>query len=159
MGKTFKKSVLWLRRDLRLQDNTAAAKASKESEAVQVVFCFDQNIISKLKNEDKRITFIHGALKELDEDIKNLGGELVILLGDPKVEIVNFINNGNFDALYFNEDYESYPLKRDAYIKKALGQRAFGFTDQVIFHPSTVRKKMEHPTRYLPLLRMHGLKF
>ena len=49
MGKKFKKSVLWLRRDLRLQDNMAAAKASKDSDSVQVVFCFDQNIISKLK--------------------------------------------------------------------------------------------------------------
>ena len=141
MGKKFKKSVLWLRRDLRLQDNMAAAKASKESDSVQVVFCFDQNIISKLKKEDKRITFIHGALEELNNEINKLGGELVILYGDPKTEIINFFSEGKFDALYFNEDYEPYALRRDNHIKKSLGQKAFSFTDQVIFHPATVRKK------------------
>ena len=85
--KNYKKSIVWLRRDLRLKDNTALSEASKRSENVLVVFCFDQNILKKLQSNDRRLTFIIQTLDQLNQEISESGGELITLHGDPKVEI------------------------------------------------------------------------
>ena len=42
-------AVVWIRRDLRLQDNTALAEASKSANNVAVVFVFDSQILNQIK--------------------------------------------------------------------------------------------------------------
>ena len=141
MTKKFDKTAVWLRRDLRLADNTALAEALKSSTRAQLLFCFDKNILDKLPKNDKRLTFIIEALRELNEEASKHGGELVILHGDPALEVPKYLKKENFEALYFNEDYEPYALNRDKKVTSTLEVPIFKFTDQLIFHPLEVLKK------------------
>ena len=60
--KKYKRALVWLRRDLRLDDNTALFEAAKASEEVALVFIFDINILALLdKKTDTRINFIHNS--------------------------------------------------------------------------------------------------
>ena len=52
-----KVSVCWLRRDLRLFDNSALYHALKSGFPVLPVFVFDKHILEKLS--DKTLFFIH----------------------------------------------------------------------------------------------------
>ncbi|OYY18091.1 MAG: hypothetical protein B7Y67_07325, partial [Polynucleobacter sp. 35-46-11] len=47
-----KKALVWLRRDLRLYDNTALHHALKNNAQVWLAFIFDTDILDPLKSED-----------------------------------------------------------------------------------------------------------
>jgi len=56
----------WFRRDLRLEDNAALAKAHGSGPPVQPVFIFDSAILDRLEDEqDARVSFIYGELERL----------------------------------------------------------------------------------------------
>ena len=87
----FQRSIFWLRRDLRLEDNVALSAATKFSKEVVLVFVFDTNILDRLKDKnDRRMTAIHNSLLELDQKVRKKGSALVLLHGDPKKEILEF---------------------------------------------------------------------
>ena len=85
----FQRSIFWLRRDFRLEDNVALSAATRFSKEVVLVFIFDTNILNRLKDKnDRRMTAIHNSLLELDQKIRKKGSALVLLHGDPKKEIL-----------------------------------------------------------------------
>ena len=113
------KSVCWIRRDLRLNDNAALCSATTNSKEVVLVFVFDINILGKLNNKkDRRITFIYESLLELDQELRKKGSGLVILQGDPKIEIPEFLKRIKANAIFVNRDYEPYAKKRDKAVQK-----------------------------------------
>ena len=64
MNKPYLKSLVWLRRDLRLHDNTALYEAASQSKSISICFVFDTNILGKLKNKnDQRVDFIYQVLQ------------------------------------------------------------------------------------------------
>ena len=86
----YQKSIFWLRRDLRLDDNVALSAATSFSEEVVLVFVFDTNILDRLKDKnDRRINFIHHTLRELDQKLRKKGSALVVFHGDQKKKFLN----------------------------------------------------------------------
>ncbi|KIM03117.1 MAG: hypothetical protein KU29_12860 [Sulfurovum sp. FS06-10] len=67
------KQILWFRRDLRIHDNAILAHAKDE---VLPIFIFDTNILSKLKKEDKRVTFIYQSVLKLKQELQSMGLDL-----------------------------------------------------------------------------------
>ena len=144
-----KKALVWIRRDIRLADNTALSVACEENDEVHVVFVFDDNILSKLKDPmDKRVTFIHHGLIELHEELKNYSSGLNVLFGDPTDLIPAFAKKLKVQKLYFNRDYESYAIKRDQKVIKSLNDETIevkNFRDHVIFESTEILKKDKTP--------------
>lgn len=125
-----KRSLCWIRRDLRLSDHAALANATAQSDAVAVVFVFDTTILNKLEDkDDKRLTFIHRSLMEVNEGLKKKGSALIILKGDPKEEIPTLAAQLGVDAVYCNRDYEPSSKDRDATIRKSLEKQGVAFHD------------------------------
>ena len=143
-----KKSLVWLRRDIRLIDHTAISAACAESDEVHLVFVFDPNILTKLPSEDKRVTFIMEALIELNTELKQEGSGINILYGDPKTEIPDFAHKLGVNKLFFNRDYEPYALKRDKSVSETLKKNDIevaSFRDHVIFEHQEIVKKDRSP--------------
>ena len=142
------KAIVWVRRDIRAVDHTALSAACAENSEVMVIFVFDDHILKKLPDDDKRITFIHDALSELHQDLKKENSGLNVLYGDPSKEIVSFANKNKVDRLYFNRDYEPYALNRDKKVTEALekaGVEVKNYRDHVIFEGSELLKKDKSP--------------
>ena len=79
--------IVWLRRDLRLQDNAALYYALKENKDVLPLFIFDTEILDLLEDtKDARVEFIHHTLSLIKEDLEKIGSSLLVLHGNP-VEI------------------------------------------------------------------------
>jgi deoxyribodipyrimidine photo-lyase len=56
-------ALVWLRRDLRLDDNTALSAALQAAERVYCAFVFDTDILDSLpERADRRVAFIHGSV-------------------------------------------------------------------------------------------------
>lgn len=143
------KSVCWIRRDLRLNDNVALCSATTQSKEVVLVFVFDINILEKLKNKnDRRLTFIYESLLELDRELQSKGSALVVLRGDPKIEIPEFLKRIKANALFVNRDYEPYAKKRDKAVQNIcnnIGISFNSFKDHVIFESNELLNQSGEP--------------
>ena len=140
----YKHSICWIRRDIRLNDNKSLSAAKLNSEFVTVVFVFDTNIINSLKDRnDRRLTFIHQSLQELNTKLQTKGSQLIVLQGDPVKEIPKVAKALQVDAIYTGLDFEPYAKRRDEKVHEAL--REIGcflhlVKDQVIFSGLEVKK-------------------
>ena len=62
--------LFWFRRDLRLEDNNGLYHCLQDNENTYLVFIFDDNIISKLDQEDRRIRFIIESLQDINNKLQ-----------------------------------------------------------------------------------------
>ena len=138
-------NLFWHRRDLRIEDNAGLYQALKDSDQVQSIFIFDQNILDELENpEDPRVTFIHRQVQNLKQTYQIYGGDLDVQYGKPKEVITKLIKKYSPKRIYTNRDYEGYALDRDAEIAKLCQCQAVTFMtykDQVIFEKDEILKK------------------
>ncbi|HZX73584.1 MAG TPA: deoxyribodipyrimidine photo-lyase, partial [Cyclobacteriaceae bacterium] len=145
---------MWLRRDLRLQDNAALYYALKENKNVVLVFIFDKTILDDLEDKtDARVEFIHQSLELIQEQLKELGSSLIVLYGNP----IDIYKSLQAKTVYTNHDYEPYARERDSAIKEILEKKGISFKtykDQVIFEKDEVTKEDGKPyTIFTPYSR------
>ena len=74
--KQEKISIFWFRRDLRLEDNIALARALESGLPVLPVFIFDTQIIDELPDDDARISFIYKHLQSIHRQLGSLNSAL-----------------------------------------------------------------------------------
>lgn len=138
-------SICWLRRDLRLQDNASLYHALKNSDKVLLLFIFDTTILNKLPSkEDKRVSFIHESLIDINQEIRKYDSSLFILHDNPLAAFEKLNEQFHIKAVYTNSDYEPYAIKRDKQIGEFAKANNIVFNtykDQVIFEKSEVMKK------------------
>lgn len=135
------KSLVWFRRDLRAFDHAALHHALRESRAVHCVFVFDTVILAGLPRDDRRLRFIHASLRELDLELRRLGGGLLVRHGAARELIPLLAAELEVDTVYVNSDYEPDAIARDAAVAATLaaaGRELRSFKDQVIFEKSEV---------------------
>lgn len=136
-AKKYPQSLCWIRRDLRLSDHRALSEATRNSEKVGVVFVFDSTILDQLADrDDRRVSFIHQSLQELDEKLQAQGSKLIVLQGDPVKLIPQLAIRWKAQAVFTNRDYEPQAKDRDLSVENALQKNRIAFhsfKDQVIF--------------------------
>lgn len=129
-------SICWIRRDLRLHDHHALS-AALESGKTTVVFIFDSHILNKLLDkDDRRITFIHESLEEIEKELQKKGSSLIVRYGKPEEEIPKLAEELKVTAVFANRDYEPYAKKRDEAVRKKLEKLSISFhqfKDSVFF--------------------------
>jgi deoxyribodipyrimidine photo-lyase len=134
-------SLVWLRRDLRVFDQVALSQALQNSATVHCVFIYDTTILAGLPRRDRRVDFIHASIAEVAQELRQLGGHLIVRHADPAMEIPALAAELGVDAVFCNHDYEPQAIARDAAVERALqaaGRRFFSYKDQVIFDKSEV---------------------
>ena len=71
-------ALWWLRRDLRLTDNQALAAALAHADRVIPVFVLDPTLLDSPYVGPKRVAFLLGGLRRLDEDLRARGSRLIV---------------------------------------------------------------------------------
>jgi deoxyribodipyrimidine photo-lyase len=160
VNKIFNKSIVWIRRDIRLHDHAALHFALKRSKNVYCVFIFDTDILNDLKEkEDRRIDFIWESLKEVKLTLKKLGSDIIVRYGRPKDLIPEIVREKNCEALFFNKDYEKYAISRDDNLTNILSKEKIvveSFKDQVLYENREILTQSEKPyTVFSPYKNSH----
>lgn len=141
-------NILWLRRDLRLDDNTALTNALNSAFPVLILFIFDTNIINELPTDDPRISFIYEKLASINNELKHRGSSVYVLKGNPVQLWQELIATFEINAVYINKDYEPYAIQRDNNIEDLLKKKRIPFLrfkDQVIFEEKEISKSDNNP--------------
>ena len=152
-------SIFWFRRDLRLKDNHGLFQALESGKKVLPIFIFDEDILDLLENKsDKRVDFIVQALQTLNSFLKSKNKGIKIFKGKPLEIYKKLTENYEIEAVYSNEDYEPYAIKRDQEIADFLASKNINFhqfKDQVIFHKDEIVKADKKPyTVYTPYSKL-----
>ena len=139
-----KVNIIWFRRDLRLTDNAALYHALTGNHPVLPVFIFDRNILDKLEDKsDRRVAFIHAALEEMQNQLREPGSSLEVYYGFPVEVYKMLLEKYSIEKVFTNHDYEPYALEREAAVEKLLGDHGASlhtYKDQVIFEKDEVVK-------------------
>ena len=152
-------SIFWFRRDLRLKDNHGLYQALESEKKVLPIFIFDEDILDLLENKsDKRVDFIVQGLQTLNSFLKSKNKGIKIFKGKPLEIYKKLTENYEIEAVYSNEDYEPYAIKRDQEIADFLASKNIAFhqfKDQVIFHKDEIVKADKKPyTVYTPYSKL-----
>ena len=152
-------SIFWFRRDLRLKDNHGLYQALESGKKVLPIFIFDEDILDLLENKsDKRVDFIVQGLQTLNSFLKSKNKGIKIFKGKPLEIYKKLTENYEIEAVYSNEDYEPYAIKRDQEIADFLASKNINFhqfKDQVIFHKDEIVKADKKPyTVYTPYSKL-----
>lgn len=142
-------ALVWLRRDLRLEDHAALAAATASAERVWTVFVFDTTILAGLPRRDRRVEFIHAAVADL-----HARAGLLVRVGDPRQIIPALARELGVDAVHASHDDDPAALARDAEVAAALPCPLHTCKDHVVLERAEVLTAAARPyTVFTPYKR------
>ncbi len=146
--KPLSRALVWLRRDLRANDNAALYHALCAARQVWVGFVFDRAILGALPRADRRVEFIRDSLVGLEAQLQQLaeracapGAALLVRHGSSADELPQLAQLLGVQAVYCNHDDDPYALARDSGVRGKLadvGVALHTSKDHVIFERSEV---------------------
>jgi deoxyribodipyrimidine photo-lyase len=139
----YRRSIVWFRRDLRLDDHTALYEAARQSDAVVGVFVLDPVQLGGDRIGAANVQFFFESLADLRAEVRDAGSDLAVLRGDFAQELTAFARRVEADAIFYNLDYEPLARTRDAAVEaaaQAAGLAVHAFIDHVYFGSDEVRK-------------------
>jgi deoxyribodipyrimidine photo-lyase len=131
-------AIWWARRDLRLSDNQALAAALAHAERVIPVFVLDSALLEAHRAAEKRVAFLLGGLRALDESLRERGSGLVVRHGDPADELAALVAEVGADAVFAEEDFAPYARQRDGRVAARVPLRLVGAP--IVHRPGSVLK-------------------
>lgn len=134
----FKNILFWFRQDLRVFDNVWLWNAIEDWENVLPVFIFDEKILDRFPQNDKRLWFLKDALIRLDSQLQEKWSRLYSAVGDPQKLLPQIVKENNIDAVYTNRSYWPYWTTRDTNIKKSINAEFCQFEDFFLVKPENV---------------------
>ena len=109
-----KATIMWFRRDLRINDHPALLAAIESGEQVIPLFILDKAQIAEAG--EKLLAYMGQSLRKLDE---SLGNRLHIIEGD-QVEVLSaLIKKYEVVEVHISAEYERYGAARDARVEAA----------------------------------------
>lgn len=136
MADRFAHGIVWLRRDLRLDDHAALAAAASACDRVDCAFVLDPALLRGPRVGAPIVQFFFESLGVLREHLRALGSDLALLEGDFAAELGALARHTGAQAVFFNEDYDPAMRERDAGVSAALeaaGLAVRSFTDHVYY--------------------------
>jgi deoxyribodipyrimidine photo-lyase len=142
------RGVVWLRRDLRLQDQPGLTAACADCDEVIPLFVFDDPLLRSRRFGSPCVTFMRSCLDELAGALAVRGLALQWRRGNQIEEVIRFVEDVKADAVYWNRDYEPAAIERDRKIQQALMTRGVvvhTFKDHVVFEAEEIRGSTGDP--------------
>ncbi|MDQ2865486.1 MAG: DNA photolyase family protein [Candidatus Eremiobacteraeota bacterium] len=117
---SYSRSVVWLRRDLRLADNAALAEAARRSREICIAFNIDPVLLSSDRVGAPIVQTFFEALGALRLELRKRGSDLALLEGDFARELLGLAKRIDAHAIFYNEDYDPAAIARDAEVNARL---------------------------------------
>ena len=109
-----KTSIIWFRRDLRINDHPALLAAIESSDQIIPLFILDKKQIDEAGS--KLLAYMSQSLRKLDE---SLGNKLHIIEGDQVEVLSTLIKKYGVEQVHISDEYERYGAARDARVEAA----------------------------------------
>jgi deoxyribodipyrimidine photo-lyase len=137
-------TILWFRRDLRLDDHPALQQACRLG-AVLPLFVLDPALLHHPETGVARVAFMLASLQALDGDLRRRGGRLLVCHGDPLQLLPELARRWRAQRVLAHADSERIVGRlRDARVAAAL--RRDGVPLHWIEPPGATAELLSYPT-------------
>lgn len=128
-GQTIKNNpiIIWFRRDLRLRDNPALYYAVKTGLPIICIYIHDDEGKSNRKFGEAIKWRLHHSLNSLKNDLREIGGDLLIFKGEHCRVLAELAERLNVRAVYCNRHYEPQNIKTEEKLKTDLSRLSCEF--------------------------------
>ena len=147
-------TVWWIRRDVRLHDNPALARALAGGGPVVPLFVRDPALLGGRHHgaAARRRDFLFAGLRALDADLRARGARLVVRSGAPAAVLEALARETGAQAVIAEGDASPYARRRDAAARRTVPLEIVGSTS--VHHPADVVKADGTPyTVFTPFKR------
>ncbi len=122
-----KKAVVWIREDLRVENNPAISYASKNHEAVSALYIYNNKYFDKKREAQK--WWLSKSLEFFKDSLKKFNISLEIVSGD-EIDIFSKIKKNDDITIYWSKVYEPDVIAkgkkiRDIFIKNGINYKYF----------------------------------
>ena len=141
-------SLVWLRRDLRLDDHAVLDAAARASERVACAFVLDPVLLRGPRVGAPIVQCFFDALGDLRERLRAHGTDLVLLEGDAPTELLALARRIGARAVFYGRDVDPDALARDARAEAAFRDRGLlvrAIEDQVYYAADEVTQNSGKP--------------
>jgi deoxyribodipyrimidine photo-lyase len=120
-----KRSIVWFKTDLRLQDNETLVQAIAQSDEIIPVYCFDDSHFTTTefgfsKTGSFRAQFLFESLIDLDTNLRAIGSGLIIVKGKPELEIVNLAKKHEVNKVFSKKEVAFEEIQTQNLVEKEL---------------------------------------
>ena len=146
------KSLVWLRSDLRMDDNPALRNACIACDEIYCIYIFSKEQIKVHNEANCKIEFVISNLKNLSSSLEKINIPLTIIdsegFRDNPSKVLDFVNEKSISKVYWNNMFGTDECKRDEEVQKTLSDNGIEyetFDDQVVYSPGTIKTKEDKP--------------
>lgn len=149
-------TLVWLRRDLRVDDQPALSAAAERGAVVPVFIWAPEEERDWSPGAASR-WWLHGSLAALGQELKRRGSRLIFRHGPSESSLRALVAETGASAVYWNRCYEPAAQRRDARVESALraaGVEVADFNGSLLFEPRETLNKQGRPYRiFTPFYR------
>lgn len=118
-------SIVWFKTDLRLHDNETLVRAVEQSDFIVPVYCLDDQHFEQTQYGCKktgafRAQFLLESLQNLDDNLRKLGSGLIVVKGNPEVEIPKIALKYKVDKVFTKKEIAYEELNLHHKVEQAL---------------------------------------
>lgn len=122
-----RRTILWLRRDLRLADHPALAAAAADAEALLPLYVLDPTLLTGRFASPNRVWFLLASLAELAADLEARGSRLHVRVGRPADELQAVAREMRATDCHVSRDLTPYGRSRDRSVADRLAAVGVAF--------------------------------
>jgi len=131
-------ALVWLRRDLRLDDQPALRAALEAGHVPLLLYIHAPQEEGAWAPGAASNAWLHHSLQALRDDLRARGSELLLRRGDSEQVLQEVIAQSGAQAVYWTRKYEPATQPRDARIKRGLREQGIAcesFNGALLFEP------------------------
>lgn len=135
-------SLLWFRRDLRLNDNPALHAAMSKKQPLIMLYILSEH--EKRTLGEASAWWLHQSLLALEKALHERGGHLILRHGDPAAILTELIKQHQINHIYWNKVYEPYAAQEDHRLEKYWESKdviVSTFNSHLLFEPQDIKTR------------------
>ena len=131
--------LVWFRNNLRLHDN-AVLKAASENGPVLCFYCFDERHFSQsrygfLKTGEIRTQFLIESVSDLKHHLKERGGDLIVSVGEPEVEIQKLLDKYPVSNIFAPKEVTDEEIQVERSLQRSVHMPVNWIWESTLYHP------------------------
>jgi deoxyribodipyrimidine photo-lyase len=132
-------ALVWFRNDLRIHDHEALTKAIAKHNTIIAFYCFDERHFAKDvygfdKTSSIRAQFLIESVQNLRDNLKKLGGDLVVRFGSPAKEIKKIVQDHDVDSIYAYKEITAEERKVELELAEIFSGPINYFLGSTLYH-------------------------
>jgi len=146
-----KTGLYWFRNNLRLRDNPSLVQAVKSCDNLLPVYVINEKLLGSSKlgfasGGPFRMKFLHECLADLKRELQEIGGDLLVVVGNPVQAIQRLASKHGIGDIYCTNEVDFYEVQE----LKALAEDYNVHTefDQLLLTPDLLQFRVDE----LPLV-------